>query len=88
MIGVAISTLISTTIIALFSVIIIRKKLKWNHESFEIPKKILRAWKEIGSKGEKEENKQIWDMVGKLGKVKKEDYESVGRRFESCWARQ
>ena len=36
---------------------LIRKKLKWNHESFEIPKKILRAWKEIGSKGEKEENK-------------------------------
>jgi len=36
---------------------LVRKKLKWNFEPFEIPEKILETWKEIGNKGEKSENK-------------------------------
>ena len=36
---------------------LVRKKLKWNYEPFEIPKKILEEWRKIGNKGEEEENK-------------------------------
>ena len=36
---------------------LVRKKLKWNYEPFEIPQKILKEWKEIGLKGIKEELK-------------------------------
>ena len=36
---------------------LVRKKLNWNHEPFKIPEKILKIWKEIGNKGEKEEKK-------------------------------
>ena len=36
---------------------LVRKKLKWKHEPFEIPQKILKEWKEIGNKGVKEELK-------------------------------
>ena len=35
---------------------LVRKKLKWNHEPFKIPEKILNEWKEIGNKGIKKEN--------------------------------
>ena len=30
---------------------LVRKKLKWNSEPFEIPEDILKAWREIGEKG-------------------------------------
>ncbi len=30
---------------------LVRKKLRWNYSPFEIPKKILDAWREIGAKG-------------------------------------
>ena len=36
---------------------LVRKKLKWKHEPFKIPENILKAWKEIGKRGEKEEEK-------------------------------
>jgi len=36
---------------------LVRKKLKWNYEPFEIPQKILKKWKNIGFKGVKEELK-------------------------------
>ena len=29
---------------------LVRKKLKWNHEAFEIPNKLLNEWKKIGKK--------------------------------------
>ncbi len=38
-------------------VALVRKKLKWNHPPFEIPKKTLDEWRKIGSKGIKEEKK-------------------------------
>ena len=36
---------------------LVRKKLKWKYEAFEIPEKILKIWSEIGNKGEKLEIK-------------------------------
>jgi len=36
---------------------LVRKKLKWKHKPFIIPKDILREWKNIGNKGSKEEEK-------------------------------
>ena len=36
---------------------LVRKKLKWKHEPFKIPDKILNEWREVGDKGIKEEMK-------------------------------
>ena len=36
---------------------LVRKKLKWSSKPFEIPKEILKAWREIGKKGSKLEEK-------------------------------
>ena len=36
---------------------LVRKKLKWEHEPFKIPEKILKEWREFGNKGIKEEMK-------------------------------
>ena len=36
---------------------LVRKKLKWYHEPFKVPEKILEEWKKIGNKGAKEEIK-------------------------------
>jgi len=36
---------------------LVRKKLKWKHEPFKIPEKILHEWREAGNKGLKEEMK-------------------------------
>jgi transketolase len=54
---------------------LVRKKLKWSHKPFEIPKGIIDCWREIGNKGEKEENK--WNK--KYSKKKKfiEEYFSL-----------
>ena len=43
---------------------LVRKKLKWKHEPFEIPKELMDSWREIGGKGEKLEEK--WNNI--LGK--------------------
>ncbi len=42
---------------------LIRKKLKWNHAPFKIPKVILDEWKKIGIKGTKEEKN--WNKKNK-----------------------
>ena len=47
---------------------LVRKKLKWKYEAFEIPEKILKIWSEIGNKGQKEEIK--WEK--KYNKKSKE----------------
>ena len=33
-------------------VALVRKKLKWKYKPFEIPKEILKEWREIGKKGD------------------------------------
>ena len=40
---------------------LVRKKLKWQHKPFEIPKEILNEWKEIGEKGILQEKK--WNQI-------------------------
>ena len=51
---------------------LVRKKLKWNYLPFEIPKKILKEWRKIGSFGEKLEKK--WEKIVKKNNFKfKED---------------
>jgi len=36
---------------------LVRKKLKWKHKPFEIPKNILQEWRNIGNKSSREEEK-------------------------------
>jgi len=40
---------------------LVRKKLKWKHKPFEIPKEILNEWRKIGEKGILEEKK--WNSI-------------------------
>jgi len=40
-------------------IILARKKLKWKHAPFEIPKEILSEWRKIGLKGEKLEKEPL-----------------------------
>ena len=47
---------------------LVRKKLNWNYNPFEIPKNILSEWRNIGKKGEKIENK--WLKIYKKKKFK------------------
>ena len=55
---------------------LVRKKLKWKHEPFEIPEELMDSWREIGCKGEKLEEK--WNNVlGKKNTKIKEEYERL-----------
>ena len=42
-------------------VALVRKKLKWKHEPFKIPKEILNEWRKIGEKGILDEKK--WNSI-------------------------
>ena len=55
---------------------LVRKKLKWKHEPFEIPDELMDSWREIGGKGEKLEEK--WNnILGKKNTKIKEEYERL-----------
>ncbi len=45
---------------------LVRKKLEWKHEQFEIPYYILKDWRKIGSKGAKLESN--WNKINKKNK--------------------
>ena len=49
---------------------LVRKKLKWNNEPFEIPENILNSWREIGEKGIKSEEEWSKNLNKKDSKVK------------------
>ena len=49
---------------------LVRKKLKWNSEPFEIPEDILNAWREIGEKGIKLEEKWLETLDKKSSNIK------------------
>ncbi len=49
---------------------LVRKKLKWNSEPFEIPKDILNTWREIGLKGVKLEKKWLDTLNKKNSSLK------------------
>ena len=51
---------------------LVRKKLKWNFQAFEIPQEILDEWRAIGNKGEQLENKWIETINKKNPKIKNE----------------
>jgi transketolase len=51
---------------------LVRKKLKWPHASFEIPKDVLNTWKKIGEKGDSLEKKWSSNLNKKNSKIKKE----------------
>jgi transketolase len=51
---------------------LIRKKLKWPHASFEIPKEILNTWRKIGERGISLEKKWSSDSNKKNSKARKE----------------
>ena len=51
---------------------LVRKKLKWNKEPFEMPEDVLNAWREIGKKGTKLEEKWSEILSKKNPKIKSE----------------
>ena len=51
---------------------LVRKKLKWSSEPFEIPKNILNAWRDIGKKGMELEKKWLKVFNKKNSKIKSE----------------
>ena len=55
---------------------LVRKKLKWKHEPFEIPEELMDSWREIGGKGERLEEK--WNnILGKKNTKIKEEYKRL-----------
>ena len=50
---------------------LVRKKLKWPHASFEVPKNILKTWREIGERGNILEKKWSSNLNKKNSKIKK-----------------
>ena len=60
---------------------LVRKKLKWQHGSFEIPENILKAWREIGNKGIKLEEE--WNQkLNKDSNYIKSNIESFEKKFD------
>ena len=53
-------------------IMLVRKKLKWPHASFEIPENILNTWRKIGEAGNLLEKKWSLDLNKKNSKVRKE----------------
>ena len=51
---------------------LVRKKLKWEHEPFKIPKQILDEWRAIGNKGQSYEEKWNNVLSKKNNKIKEE----------------
>ena len=51
---------------------LVRKKLKWNNQPFEVPQEILDEWRNIGIKGEQLENKWLETVNKKNPKIKSE----------------
>jgi len=60
---------------------LVRKKLKWEHEPFKIPKNILNEWRKIGEKGAIEEKK--WNVIfqKKNNKLKEEFSRVIGEEL-------
>jgi len=60
---------------------LVRKKLKWNNQPFEIPNDILNEWRNIGNKGELIENKWLETINKKNPKIIKE-LEKIDKPFD------
>ncbi len=53
-------------------IVLVRKKLKWNNQPFEVPQEILDEWRNIGNKGERLENEWLETVNKKKPKIKSE----------------
>ena len=51
---------------------LVRKKLKWNNQPFEVPQEILDEWRNIGNKGEQLENEWLETVNKKNPNIKSE----------------
>ena len=56
---------------------LVRKKLKWKNQPFEIPDEILSEWREIGKKGEQLEKSWLETIDKKNSKIKNEFYQTI-----------
>jgi len=56
---------------------LVRKKLKWSNQPFEVPQEILDEWREIGVKGEKLENEWIEAIKKKNSNITNELYKTT-----------
>jgi len=58
---------------------LVRKKLKWKYEAFELPEELIESWREIGAKGEKLEND--WNIIlSKKNNKIKDEYQRLLKR--------
>jgi transketolase len=53
---------------------LVRKKLKWPHAPFDIPRDILKSWRKIGEQGIALEKKWLLSLNKKNSRIKKELY--------------
>ena len=60
---------------------LVRKKLKWNSQPFEIPREIFDEWREIGKKGDQLELKWLETINKKNPKIKSE-INKVSEKFD------
>ena len=65
---------------------LVRKKLKWKHEPFEIPQEILNEWRAIGAKGAKERKRWQQKANNKINKLSNSDSKLFDKIFSTAKA--
>ncbi len=60
---------------------LVRKKLKWKHEPFEIPKEILQEWRSVGENGKREVKKWEKKAESKLKKITHKNSQKLTKLF-------
>ena len=60
---------------------LVRKKLKWKHAPFEIPKEILQEWRSVGENGKKEVKKWEKKAGSKLKKITNKNSQKLTKLF-------
>ena len=60
---------------------LVRKKLKWKHAPFEIPKEILQKWRSVGENGKKELKKWEKKAGSKLKKITDKNSQKLTKLF-------
>ena len=60
---------------------LVRKKLKWSHEPFEIPNNLLNEWKNIGKKAEKKAKKHDIKFENKNLNLLKKEIEKIKNEY-------